>query len=367
MPEEKVSSHTEALRDSGMSYQLLFESNPLPMWVYDVETLAFLAVNDATVHHYGYSRDEFLTMTIKDIRPLEDVPALLEKLSRIATGLDVEVGVWRHRKKNGTRIEVDISSYTLTFAGRRAQVILASDISERKRAEDQLKTSREQLRALSAHLQSVREEERTRIAREIHDELGQELTGLKIDLSWLAKRLSEQNCDSTLSALLDKIKAMSESIDTTIQSVRRISTELRPGVLDAGGLTAAIEWQAQEFQNRTGITCEYILRSGNIILNQDRSTAMFRIFQEILTNVARHAKATEVNVSMKESADNLILEVRDNGRGITESEVSGNKSLGLLGMRERALLLGGEINISGMGGSGTVVTVRIPLRTSECS
>lgn len=334
------------------------------MWVYDVETLAFLAINDAAVHHYGYSRDEFLAMTIKDIRPLEDIPALLEKLSRIATGLDVKVGVWKHRKKNGALIDVDISSYTLTFAGKRAQVIVASDITERKRAEEQLKNSREKLRALSAHLQSVREEERTRIAREIHDELGQELTGLKIDLSWLAKRLSEQSHTTTRAVLLDKIKSMSESIDTTIQSVRRISSELRPGVLDAFGLTAAIEWQTQEFQNRTGINCEHTLPSENIVLEQDRSTAMFRIFQEILTNVARHADATRVNLSMKQDAGDLVLEMRDNGRGITEAEISDNQSLGLLGMRERALLLGGEINISGIQGKGTEVTVRIPLRTA---
>src|SRR5207244_2973139 len=168
--------------------------------------------------------------------------------------------------------------------------------TERKRAEERLRRSREQLRSLSAHLQSVREEERTHIAREIHDELGQMLTGLKIDLSWLENRLGRNGHPKTQPLLLDKIKSISNLVGSTIQTVRRISTELRPGVLDDLGLTAAIEWQGQEFQARTGIRCKFNCNVEEVKLDPDRSTAVFRIFQETFINVARHANATQVEV-----------------------------------------------------------------------
>jgi len=240
---------------------------------------------------------------------------------------------------------------------------VVDDITERRQVEEQLRSSREQLRNLAAYTQSVREEERIKIAREIHDELGQALTGLKMNLSWLDKKLSEAG-DVVPRSLLEEITSMSKLVDTTIQTVREISTELRPGVLDDLGLTAAIEWQLQEFQTRTGIRCNFTSSPENITLDQDRSTAIFRIFQETLINVARHANATRVDISLKEEADNLILEVRDNGKGITESGISNSKSLGLLGMRERALFLGGEVKISGTPGKGTTITVRIPPKRS---
>ena len=178
------------------------------------------------------------------------------------------------------------------------------------------------------------------MAREIHDELGQELTGLKMDLSWLVKRLSKNQ-----KSLISKTESMLKLVDSIIQTVRRISSELRPGVLDDLGLIAAIEWQAQDFENRTGITCDFSSSVEEIDLDRDRSTAVFRIFQETLTNVSRHANATRVKISLEESADSLILRIEDNGKGIKESEVSHPKSLGLLGMRERVLVFGGKVKI----------------------
>ncbi len=236
----------------------------------------------------------------------------------------------------------------------------ATERSERKRAEEKLRETNEQLRALAARLQSVREEERIWIAREIHDELGQALTALKIDLSWLESKLPRDQ-----KPLLDKTKSISKLVDNTIRSLRRIASELRPGVLDNLGLAAAIEWQAQEFQTRTGITCRCWLNLDDSGLSKEQSTAIFRIFQEALTNVARHANATGVDISLEEKAGELVLEVRDNGKGITESEISNPKSLGLLGMRERAFLLGGEVKIIGAAGKGTTVTVHIPLKRME--
>jgi signal transduction histidine kinase len=231
----------------------------------------------------------------------------------------------------------------------------AQERKERKRAQQELRESNEQLRSLSVHLQSVREEERTRIAREVHDELGQALTGLKLQLTWLMSRLPKQS-----KLLRDKAKSLSGSIDDTIHAVRRIATALRPGVLDTAGLLAAIEWQAQEFEAQTGITCRVDATVQDAAWDQDLNTAFFRIFQETLTNVIRHAEASAVEVRFFEAGNNLILEISDNGVGIAEKDIRNTKSIGLLGMRERAGLLGGEVQWRGRPGKGTTVRVRIP-------
>jgi signal transduction histidine kinase len=230
----------------------------------------------------------------------------------------------------------------------------------RKQTEEQLRESHAQLRALSVHLQYVREQERIRIAREVHDELGQSLTGLKLQLTWMAGRLPKD-----LKSLHRKIHVMTDGIDETIQSIRRIATELRPGLLDTAGLPAALEWQAIEFQKQTGIECSVSVAMRGSTLNQDLNTAFFRIFQETLTNIIRHANATKVEVRLFEAAEHFVLEVKDNGRGISESEIQNTKSIGLVGMRERAALLGGEVRWRGHPGKGTTVSVRIPRRARD--
>lgn len=229
------------------------------------------------------------------------------------------------------------------------------DISDRKRAEEKLKSYSEQLRSLSARLEMVREEERAAISREIHDELGQALTALKMDVAWLAERLTGKP-----KGFREKTEAMSRLIDTTIAAVRKISSELRPWVLDELGLTAAIEWQIQQFQSRTGIRCRLPVLPEELPLDRDRNTAIFRIFQETLTNVARHAGATRVTVSLGTRREQVVLVVRDNGRGIMEREISDPGALGILGMKERAHLFGGEIRIAGKPGRGTTVTLIMP-------
>ena len=230
------------------------------------------------------------------------------------------------------------------------------EIANRINKENEYRRSTEQLRELSARLQSVREEERTHISRVIHDELGQILTGLKMDVAWLQRHI-----DQPQSTLLEKMQEMSDLIDATVQIVRQISTELRPGILDDLGLVATIEWQLQEFQTRSGIEGKLISDSDETTLDTDGATTVFRIFQEILTNVARHAQATQVKVTLEESATVLTLQVEDNGRGITESEIHNPKSIGLLGMQERAWLRAGEIHFQGTPNVGTIVTVRLPL------
>jgi signal transduction histidine kinase len=234
----------------------------------------------------------------------------------------------------------------------------AGERAERRRAQEQLRESHEQLRALSVYLQHVREEERTRIAREVHDELGQALTSCKLDLSLLANKLPTNQ-----PSLKEKAKALSAHMDATIQTVRRIATELRPGILDHLGLIAALEWQANEFQTRTGIKCDVRTDLHEPVLTPDLATTFFRIFQETLTNIIRHAGATQVAVHLKEVAGRIILEVRDNGRGILPQEISNTRSMGLLGMKERAALLGGTFKIGpAPNGKGTLASVSIPLR-----
>lgn len=228
---------------------------------------------------------------------------------------------------------------------------------ERKQAEEQLRSSSEQLRRVFIHLQSIREEERTNIAREIHDELGQNLTALGLDITWLQNRLPDND-----KALLDKTKTISNLVDTIIRSVQRISTELRPSILDNLGLIAAIQWQLQEFINRTNIDCKLKNRVGSISFDQARATAVFRIFQESLTNIARHANATKVSINLSLKDGNLLMEIKDNGCGITSQQIKGLTSLGVIGMQERAMALGGGVIISGTTGKGTIVRVKMPTK-----
>ncbi len=359
----------EALRVSEEQYRLLFERNPHPMWVVDPETLAYLAVNEAAVRQYGYSREEFAKMTLEDLRPSEDVPALLNHFSRVVNSESPEVGirpagVWRHRKKDGTIIDVEVTRSHIAFRGRNAVLGLGTDITERLRAEEDLKLSRQQLRALSARIESIREEEKALLAREIHDEFGQVLTALKMSLVTVSRRLSSVG-DPVIASVLERLEAMSRTIDSTVDRIRRIALDLRPDLLDNLGLIAAIEWYAAEFQARTGITCVAKLPDVHLAIDKGHGTALFRILQETLTNVARHAGATIIDICLSRNVRDLVLEVRDNGRGITEAEITGSRSLGLLGMKERSLLLNGELKIQGVPGKGTIVCIRVPLRASE--
>jgi len=236
---------------------------------------------------------------------------------------------------------------------------LRAEIAVREHAEQQLKTSLDQLRALAGRLQSAREEERTLIAREIHDELGQACTAIKMDLALIGRKTTK-----TQSQLRAKVDSATQVVDNMIVTLRKIASELRPRALDDLGLTAALEWQAQEFQSRTGIHCRFIMPQEPIALDSERSTAIFRIFQESLTNVARHAHATRVEARLEREADQLIFRVHDNGRGFDPQEAKARRSLGLVGMQERAFLLNGELKVEGVPGAGTTIALRIALPPS---
>ena len=223
-----------------------------------------------------------------------------------------------------------------------------------------LALSEQQLRALADRLQTVREADRTQVAREIHDVLGQELTGLKMDATFLLRRV-EQPGERPTEAIVERLHAMIAQLDATLLTVRRIATALRPGVLDDLGIVSALKWQAREFQTRTGIAVELSTTADELTIDPTRATAIFRIYQELLTNVARHAGARRVQASLSADAHEVVLEVRDDGRGIAEHEASNTGSLGLIGIRERALMIGGEFTIGGEPGTGTCARLRLPM------
>ena len=350
---ERVGAEEE-LRRSEDRLRLIIDTIPTMAWSLTPDGRVDF-VNQRWRDYTGISLEDELEAPTRAMHP-EDLPGAVERwLVAIAAGEPYEHEM-RLRRADGeyrwflvrtVPLRDELRSIIKWFG-------TSTEIEDRKRAEKILFRSFEQLRALTARLQSVREEERARMAREIHDELGQALTAIKIDLASLVNQLPPDQQQALRGESIMKL------IDGTIQTVRRISTELRPGILDDLGLVAAVEWAAEEFQARTGTKCSVSVPPGDLSLDPERATALFRIFQETLTNVARHANATEVHVQLANDQRDVSLEVRDNGNGISDEQRVAPNALGILGMLERALLLGGELTINGVPGRGTTVRVRIP-------
>ncbi|MGB7548948.1 MAG: PAS domain S-box protein [Terracidiphilus sp.] len=285
-----------------------------------------------------------------------------QPLAEISAEL-MRVGHWEGdlitTAQDGRRIVMS-SRWALQW-GKRDQaprvLVINSDITERKRGEESLVLQREQLRALAERLQWVREEDRKRVARDLHDQIGQILTAIKMDMTWIIRHLPESEGE-----VLTRLKESILLIDDGVKAVRTICSGLRPGVLDDLGLAAAIEWQASDFASRNGVRCQVSVPPVDLHLDGDRATATFRIFQECLTNVIRHAQATSVRVALVQEDENILLVVEDDGIGFCESGLSNTLgSLGLLGMKERAQFSGGDVQISSSPGNGTTVTVRVPV------
>jgi signal transduction histidine kinase len=267
------------------------------------------------------------------------------------------------RRLDGTSLRIE-GDYMVIYDDRgriAGHFGIQRDVTDRHHAAEQVLASQQQLRALAVRLQRVREEERTGIAREIHDELGQALTGLKLDIAWMKDRLPRDH------EVREQCGSIIERIDGTLRAVRRIATELRPSLLDQIGLAAAIEWQGQEFGARTGTEVVLELSPADERLPGDLSSSAFRILQESLTNVARHARASRVTIRLIQTAELLALHVADDGIGISAEQLEGTGSLGLLGMRERAQACGGTLRISGRPGAGTTVSLRVPLTEGAAS
>lgn len=357
-----------------MELEALMEGAPVLVWIAHDAACQRITGNRAAQEMLRVAPDANVSKTGPEEPQLEHFKIYRDGVALNNEDLPIQLAGRAGKPVLGQELELRFSDNTTHWIYGNAVPLLRADGSVRgvvsafvditalKQAEQELNVSRQNLRGLAARLQAVREEERTGLAREIHDVLAQELTRLKIDITWVSRQLSHPQVEpSKQSALRQKLAGMAEITDTAIASVQKIATELRPVVLDSLGLCAAIEWQARDFQARTGIECTVDVPEADLHLERDRSTALFRILQESLTNVARHAKATRVEVELNCDETWASLRVQDNGRGIRPSELSDPRSVGLLGMRERAALLGGECKIEGRVTGGTCVEARVAL------
>ena len=346
----------EELSRSEERFFKVFQASPVAIILRTLAEGRVIDVNARYTELVGFKREELIGHTVYEMGLWADRnegERVLDRLRHDGALRNVE-GRFRH--KSGEIRDVLIWGELTEIDGETVVIGMIIDITDRKRMENELMRSREQLRSLSARLQQIREEERIRIARELHDELGGFLTVLKLDLSSLGKE------PTTASASFrQKVDSMAKTMVAAIGSVRRICSDLRPSVLDHIGLTAAIEWQVEEWQAKTGVRCAMSSVIDDESLDPGRATAAFRVLQEALTNVARHAQATGVRVRLWTDECRLRLEVRDNGRGIADATVADATSLGLLGMKERVFCFGGTVDIHGAPGEGTTVDVSIPL------
>jgi two-component system sensor histidine kinase UhpB len=344
-------------------YRMLFERSPLPMWVIDTETLRFLAVNDSALRLYEYSREEFLAMTALDIRRPEDHAPFRDFLSREAGA--VHYGMFRHVKKTGEPIDIEGVGHLVAWRGRPARLVQINDITERVRTQQtlqrlnrELELSHERLRALSRRLFEVQEEERRRLARDLHDDVGQALTALKIQLESLARPGGELAARSRMDECVD-------TVQHTLERVRQLSLSLRPPQLDDLGLAAALRSHLDRQARVAGLQAHFEMEDPPQELAPDTETACFRVAQEAINNVLRHARARNLWVRLFTAGGRLAISVRDDGRGFDLESVrersAGGASLGLIGMEERMALAGGSFELRSAEGQGTILLATFPL------
>jgi PAS domain S-box-containing protein len=340
----------------------VFQASPVAIILRTLSEGRVIDVNASYTELVGFRREELIGHTVHELGLWADPSQgerVLDRLRRKGVVRNVE---GRFRRKSGDLRDVLIWGELTEIRDETVVIGMIVDITERKRMETELRQSREQLRSLSAHLQQIREEERMRIARELHDELGGFLTVLKLDLASLCKEPTTGSA-----SFRQKIDSMSKAIVGAIGSVRRICSDLRPSVLDHIGLTAGIGWQVEEWQAKTGIRCTMRSAIDDESIDSGRATAAFRVLQEALTNVARHAHATNVQVQLWIADGRLRLEIHDDGCGIADRTVADATSLGLLGMKERVHSYGGTVEIRGAPACGTTVDVSIPLAEPPAS
>jgi PAS domain S-box-containing protein len=348
----------EALAVSEAVLSAVFAAAGVGLAVCD-EAGIYVWVNPAFCKLSGFREDELLGVSWRSITREEDRDGIERRRRQVMEGNTAsDIVERRYVNKTGKTVWIRSQYCRLPAGPDRATslLVIAEDVTRQREADYALRQSVGNLRSLASRLQRIREEERTRLAREIHDELGQGLTGIKLDAAALSAATIEPSATQRALAIMD-------SADRTIRSVRRIATDLRPGILDDLGFVAALEWAVEEFQRRVGVSCRVTVPQDNVLLASDRATALFRILQEALTNIARHAEATAVSVRLFKVAGEVKLQVRDNGKGFSEQQIAAGQSLGILGMRERVMILGGTLTIRSQVGDGTLLTVKIPAAT----
>ncbi|MCK5135699.1 MAG: PAS domain S-box protein [Bacteroidales bacterium] len=346
-----------SLFQSEEKFKILFESSPDAYYLQDLKGI-FVDGNKAAEKLTGFKRSELIGQNLQSAGLLDknQIPKVLKLLGRHVLGKSTGPDEFQLIRKDGKKLTIEIIAHPLKIQNEKLILGIARNITERKITENKLKISENKLRKLAQHLQTVREMERTYIAREIHDELGQLTTALKMDIVWLKNKFAEDRPE-----LLNKLLSMSELTDITNETIRRISSELRPGIIDDLGLIPAIEWQVKDFQSRTGIRCDLELKTGELMIDPERTTAIYRILQESLTNVARHSSASEVKISLLQRKRQLFMQISDNGKGLPANRIEHPKSFGLMGIRERVTIFGGSAVFAGEKGKGTTVKVTIPL------
>jgi two-component system, NarL family, sensor histidine kinase UhpB len=352
----------EKLRESNERYEIVGRATNDFIWDWDLENNSLYNNPEGRKNMFGFEDKDALNSMDKwfsHIHPndLANVKAMLESVRRPGSGNTFAVE-YRFRKSDGTYTHVFDRGYVIRDKDGNAirMIGAAQDITERKQSEREMQQLNEQLRSLTAYLQNIREEEQTRIAREIHDELGQQITGLKMDVAWLKRKLTA-NVEPM--AVQGKLNTMTSLLDETVQTIRKISSELRPSILDDIGLVAALEWQSNEFEKRFHIPVRFRASSRDLQVPAAVATGLFRMYQESLTNIARHAEASVVTGTLEAEDNKLIMTVSDDGKGFVIDPAK-KPTLGMLGMKERALMIGAMLNISSVPGKGTVVTVSLP-------
>jgi PAS domain S-box-containing protein len=350
------------IKESQQRLSSHLNNTPLGSIFWDID-FKVIEWNSSAERIFGYNKEEALGRHPYSLIVPKEIQGQIDYVfSQLLSQTGGSRSVNENVTKDGKRILCDWYNVAITDLDDNVTGVasLVDDITEQKETERKLKESRNQLRSLAERLQMIREEERSAVSREIHDDLGQVLTALKMDISSLQNKSNVEP-----SELTDRTDKMLELVNSSIQTVKRIATELRPGILDDLGLFSAVEWQVEEFQNRTKINCQLDLEGEIDLIDDEVSIAVFRIFQETLTNITRHSHATHTEVKILCSGNDLIMDVEDNGKGISIEELNSSMSLGIIGMRERVNILRGEFEVSGDPGKGTKVHVKIPLRKKE--
>jgi two-component system sensor histidine kinase UhpB len=326
--------------------------------LYIIQDDLFQYVNPRFAAMFGYTQQEMAPQLVSKFIADQDAAKVNENLrKRIAGEITSLFYQFKGQHKDGRLVDIDVHGTRFQYRGQPAVIGVAIDVTEARQREEEIARSHERLRELSQHLLSMREEQRTKISRELHDELGGTLTALKMDLGWLTRHATEPK-------LVGRVQTMMDLIRNAIDTVRKISADLRPGVLDNLGLFDAIEWEAGRFRERLDIECNIAIQAVPIELDDTVATAIFRIFQETLTNISRHAQASRVDITVTHNDRVLTIDVCDNGQGIGKKELHHSKSYGLVGMAERALQIGATLDINSEAGKGTQVMLRYPTQAS---